>query len=249
MALASKGGEPFMETVYTAQPSADLLAATAAAAGERFANDLHEVRELLAAAYDRAFARLSENQWVPLDSVSTVVDQLSAEATAERERADSLAADLELSRQELESLKVEWQTAMDAAHEAAAQNLKTVTERFERELNAARAAATAAASAETRLRLELSAVQNRFQEILDSQMLQLVTFKRELEQATTRGDRTRRTPETAAGEVGQSGIAVVSKPAPRNERSRNGEIPGFDKIEAILADSPPLGKWPLPTPA
>jgi vacuolar-type H+-ATPase subunit H len=220
-------------------------------ASDRLTRDLTNVRSALTACYD-AVARLDETQWVPFDLVSRLVQELSASASAERERANGLAAALEAAKHDAVRAQSETQRAIEAAREEAARERKEIVNRAERELLETRKQMQAAVSAESRLQSDLGATRDRFQQIVEAQMLQLMTFRKEIEQATPKGDRPR--PVTlvpAAREPApppKPPEATVASIGARIERRRGTEAPAFDAIEAVLADSPPLGRWPT-TPA
>jgi len=226
--------------------SADPLAEIRTEASGRFARELHDVRAALTASYDQGMERLADNQWLPLDLVTRLVNKLSRETAAERERATDLAQALDVAKGEVETVRAECQTVINATQAAAAQERKETAARFAQELNAARDAARSAATAEVHVRTELLAVRKRCQEIVDSQMLQLIEFKRELEQGTPKTDRAGTAADAAPRDTNTrptQADAPVGTVDLRAERSKTG-APTFAAIEAALADSPPLGKWP-----
>lgn len=216
----------------------DALAAIRTEARQRLAQELLDVRTTLVASYGEAMARLDNDRWVPSDLVARLVNEISAAAAAERERGDALAKALELAQAEVQSIRTESQATIIAARETAA--------RFERELNASRDEAQSAAAAEAHVRTELAAVRTRYQDILDSQMLQLVEFKREIEHAEKSDPA--RTAATATVPITSTrpGRPETTRPTVnvRGQQDRNGGAPAFDAIEAALAASPPLGRWP-----
>jgi hypothetical protein len=217
-------------------------------AGERLTRDLTNVRSALTTCYE-AVARLDETQWVPFDVVSRLVQELAAKASAERDRANSLGAALEVAKQDIQRVRAESQRAVEASREEVARERKDIAARTERELLEARKLMQAAASAESRLQSDLGATRDRFQQILEAQMLQLMTFRREIDQTTPKTtDRPRPAAPTLVSREAppqpKPSEATVTSINARPERRRGADAPAFDAIEKVLADSPPLGRWP-----
>jgi len=257
MSLNSAGLREVREEEESSMTSADVpvevavdpLTAIRTEAGDRLARELHNVRIALTVCYDEAVERLSDNQWVPLDLVTQLVNKLVGETAAERERAAGLGHALAAAKGEVQNIRAECEAVINATQAAAAQERKETAARFAQELNAAREAVKSAAAVESHTRAELSNVRKRCQEIVDAQMLQLVKFKRELEfgEGTPKIDRARPAANAASRDTDpnptQAATPVATVVGARVERNRNG-APGFDAIEAALAESPPLGKWP-----
>jgi hypothetical protein len=238
-AAGEEGDRPTTTIGSSAAFPVDAFAAIRAEAGQRLARELQDVRMALVASYDQAMALLEKDRWVPIDLVTRLVDEIWAAVAAERERADALAKALEAAKAEADSIRTESQATIDAARETAA--------RYECELNAARDEAKSAVAVAAQVQAELSAVRTRYQDILDSQMLQLVEFKREIEPATGKPEPA----STAAVATAQSTGARLAKPGSpgptvnaRVEKGRDGGAATFSAIEAALAASPPLGRWP-----
>lgn len=145
-------------------------------------------REGLIALLTNAQAEASER-------ICLLLEQLSAQAAAERERATDLASALALAKAELDIAR--------AQREAAIDDLRDTTAR------------------EARLREELAALRGQYQQIVDTQTLQLLELTREL---------TNQRP-------------AASTPAPRGRVTSRAaddddEMLTFDGIEAALAASP-----------
>jgi len=231
----------------------DMLAALKTDATERFDRELDEVRAAASACYEEAFTRLRNAGWVPLNAVSRLVEDLSAVLDLERARASSLAADLdaakrdlEAGKREMEAARAQCQAAVQAAREAAARERDEAVAQFNRDLNAARERAESTAAAEARVREELAAVRLRSQEIVDAQMLAMVDFKRQLEQASAMAERARAETDNAVDAAATRPVKVTEAAAeiqPQAGTRRNEQAPEFAAIEAVLAGSPPLGAW------
>lgn len=230
----------------TPHSAVDLPETIRTEASKRLTRELQDVRRALTGYYDQAIARLDENQWVPRDLVVQLMNELSGETKAEQERGAALQVALELAQQEAETIRKECETTINAVRQGAVRDQQQTVARAEQEVNAAREAARAA---EARLRAEIAAERKKFQEIVDAQMLQLVAFKREIEQE---GSKTAGSRQAAAAPDRQASTrqTLVETPvvpiSARSEERRRGEPPAFDAIEAALADSPPLGRWPSP---
>jgi hypothetical protein len=220
----------------------DEVFATLQSQSTRFARELADVRMAMNECYERSIGRLSDARWVPLEEVTRIVDELNAAVALEQARATSLAADLEAARCEVENVRALCEVAVHSANEAAAREREEAEEKFSRELSAALEAARAAAATELQLRQELRAVQMRSQEIVDGQMLQLVEFKRELEQASAEAERARAQVESVRKENVRR-LAQVQPISPKVEAARKDRLPEFAAIEAVLAGSPPVGAW------
>lgn len=129
------------------------------------------------------------------ERIGLLLEQLSAQAAAERDRSADLSSALALAKAELEVARAQREAAIDDLREATAR--------------------------ETRLRDELTALRSQYQQIVDTQTLQLLELTRELATQT----------------------APAVTPAPR-ARVRTGmgedadEMLSFDGIEAALAASP-----------
>jgi hypothetical protein len=219
----------------------DDVLATLQSQSARFDRELADVRSAISECYERSIGRLSDARWVPLDEVTRIVDELNGAVALEQARAMSLAADLEAARCEVENVRALCEVAVHSANEAAARE-REEAEKFSRDLSAALEAARASAATELQLRQELRAVQVRSQEIVDGQMLQLVEFKRELEQASAEADRARAQVESVRKENVRR-LAQVQPISAKVEAARKDRVPEFAAIEAVLAGSPPVGTW------
>jgi hypothetical protein len=204
----------------------------------RFELELNDVRSAMStvmAQCEQSIARLRDHRWVPLDAASQFVNELAEIADLERARADRLAADLQATRLELEEVRAECRAKVEATRQSAIRYRAHATASYRRELNALREAAQAAVDGEARARRDLAATQARNQEIVDSQLLQLVELKRDLRLAC------------AAAEQAQRAAVVKLNPRPQPNESerqpapnRNHLTPEFEAIEAVLAGSPPV---------
>jgi hypothetical protein len=223
---------------------ANLLATLPAEAAERFSRELDAVEAAAAARYEQALGRLREGRWVPLDSVSRLIDELSGVIDIERARVAALAGDLEAAKREAEAILVQCDAAVRAAREAAARELNDAVIGFARTLRAARELAREAALAEARVREELAAVQTRAQETIDRQRLELIALKQESEEAAAAA-RTRAEPEPTGKTAARPAqrLTIVVPPSSLSDKSRHERTPEFAAIEAVLAGSPPLGTW------
>jgi hypothetical protein len=227
------------------QRSIDLVAALQRQAADLFDRELSSVRSAVALC-EQSLDRFSENQWVPLDAVSRLAEELKTAAGRERTRADNLAAELEAARHDVQAAHAQFQVAINAAKEAAAREREEAAAAFARELNAARELARSIAAKESQVRQDLEAVRVRSQEIVDAQMLQLIEFKRELEQASATAERARGEAEAAKKEAASRPAAAptsITKVMPQIAQNRNQRAPEFAAIEAVLAGSPPVGVW------
>jgi hypothetical protein len=212
-------------------------------ATERFARELDDVRAAMAASCEQAVGRLLDTRWVPLEAVTQLVDDLTAVATRERERAANLAAVLESTKRDAEAIREQSRAAVNAAQETAARERVEYVASLIRELDTARETATSAAASEAQLREELAAVRARCQDIVDAQTLQLTEFKRGLEQASAEACRARAEAEAAKKEASTrpAQVTALVKSRPQAKPGQNDSAPQFDAIEAVLAQSPPLG--------
>jgi hypothetical protein len=231
----------------------DLLATLQTEARERFDRELEDVRAATVACYEQAVGRLREARWVPLDAVSRLFDDLSTVVDLERARATRLAADLEeakrdldSARQDLETARAQCQAAVNAAKEAAARERDELEARLASQLNAARDRAESSSAAEAQAREELAAVRLQSQEIVDAQMLRLIEFRRQLDDASVQDEQASADDVTVAP-IGHDPSSspeptTVTKMTPRTEARQN-EAPEFSAIEAVLAGNPPVGAW------
>jgi hypothetical protein len=219
----------------------DDILSTLQSQSTRFDRELADVRSAISECYERSIGRLGDARWVPLDEVTRIVDDLNATVAFEQARASSLAAELEAARCEVENVRALCEVAVHSANEVAARE-REQAEKSSRELNATLEAARASAATELQLRQELRSVQVRSQEIVDGQMLQLIEFKRELEQASAEAERARAQVETVRKENVRR-LAQVQPISAKVEAVRKERVPEFAAIEAVLAGSPPVGTW------
>jgi PAB1-binding protein PBP1 len=217
------------------------------ASADRIKSELEELRTGLIAWSEQALDRFRDTGLVPLETVSGVIQELAAITTAERQRAASLEEALRAAKAELET-----------AHQTTARVRQEAAVHLENELKASREAAEVASAAAIRARAQLTAVQNRSQQIVDEQALQLMEFKRELETVASEVRRARggmetmqrvavaRLPELPAVPSMPAALAVphVVTHEPDRRQRRSADTLQFDAIEAALADSPPVLEWP-----
>jgi hypothetical protein len=223
------------------------LATQQSSPAERLKSELEEMRSGLIAWSEQALERYRGAGLVPLETVSAVIQELAAITTAERQRAANL-------EEALRSAKAE----LDAAHQAADRACQEAAAHLERELRVSREAAEVASAAAIKARAQLTAVQNRSQQIADEQALQLIEFKRELDNVASELRRAKAGMEAMQQEavVRRAEIPTIpivptvpSVPVPvtadldRRHR-RSADTLQFDSIEAALADSPPVLEWP-----
>ena len=139
-------------------------------------------------------ALLTSVQTEASERIGLLLEELSAQATAERDRAADLASALALAKAELQVARAEREATIDSAREALAR--------------------------EASLREELAALRSQYQQIVDTQTLQLLELTREL---TT-----------------QTAPPSAPRPASRAKRGaeQDDDTRRFDAIEAALAASP-----------
>jgi predicted nucleic acid-binding Zn-ribbon protein len=204
-------------------PSLELLDRLRDEASERVGRELDDLRAHLIKCCEHSIERLRDCGFVSLESVTPVVEALAGMAASERERANHLDNLLRSTETELDGLRAEHQ-----ARQADTVDCREVAIRLERELDQAREAAAKAADDSA---AELVASRTRFQQVVDTQSLELVRLKRELEQAN-RGDRLAGRPALDAGR------------GPLTARERLAETLPFEAIDAALSATPPVAEWP-----
>ena len=187
-------------------------------------NEVEQLRFRLEAWSEEALARFRWTGVVPMEDAMRVIQELIALMAAERQQ--SLA-------EALRSTK-----STDQPPDAA-------IARLERELNASRDAEAALLDAATKARAELQAVRQRSQQIIDQQALQLLEFKRELDEVAFEVRRARagmdamqRKPADGAVTPASPQVAAIS------QRRRRPDVVQLAAIDAALADSPPVSQWP-----
>jgi hypothetical protein len=210
---------------------------------DRVKSELDELRSGLISWSEQALERFRDAGLVPFETVSGLIQELAAITTAERQRAAGL-------EDALRSAKAE----VAAAHETIARVREEAAARLESELRVSREAAEVANAAAIKARAQLTAVQGRSQQIADEQALQLIEFKRELDNVATELRRAKAGMETMQQDavVHRPEIPAVptiaSGPVPvavdLDRRRRSADTLQFDAIEAALADSPPVLEWP-----
>ena len=259
--------------VNALQPAAlDLLATMQSEAIERFEVELSDLRTTMmamATSCEKSLTRLRDARWISYDDASRMVAQWCEAAESERSRAEQLAADLEAVKHELDDVRASCRTKIVAAkdeidevrtqceveiaiaREAANSHRDDRAAAHTRELNAARELARSAMNAEANMREQLAAIGARNQEIVDAQMLRLVELQRELERVSAEADRARTAAERvnreATPNLGQppapdQPAAAESQPRPV-EAKPNHLTPEFDRIDAVVAGSPPVPLW------
>ena len=223
-----------------------LLAKMQSKASDRFELELGDLRTsmtAMAACCEESLGRLRDARWLPFDSVSRLVTELTEAADAERARSASANEELAATKRALEEFRTECRAELESARAMALRYREEAAASFAHELNAARELAVAAMDAEAKARQELTAMQARNQEIVDAQMLRLVELKRDLEAASVQAERARVAAETANREaVAKLARRVVTEPRQANP-NRNDLTPEFSAIEAALASSPPVAAW------
>lgn len=192
--------------------------------GDGIRNEVEQLRLRLEAWSEEALARFRWTGVVPMEDALRVIQELTALMAAERQQSLEEA---------LRSTK-----STDQPPNAAIARLKG-------ELNASRDAEAALLDAATKARAELQAVRQRSQEIIDQQALQLLEFKRELDEVAFEVRRARagmdamqRTPADGAVTPASPQVADISR------RRRRTDVVQLDAIDAALADSPPVSQWP-----
>lgn len=225
-------------------PNASRTPAPHADSAHRIKSEVEQLRTGLQAWSDQALVKFRESGIVPVDVAAGVIQELTAVVSAERLRAAQL-------EEALRSTK------------SGDQSRDTAIARLERELNASRDAEAALLAAATKARAELKAVQQRSQQIIDEQALQLLQFKRELADVASEVQRARagmaamhREPAVSQPTPHVSQPAPqVSQPAPQvsqatpqvtdiSERRWRPDVIQLEAIDAALADSPPVSEWP-----
>src|SRR5687767_548430 len=194
---------------------------------------------------EQALERFRSAGLVPLETVTGVIQELAAITTAERQRAANL-------EEALRSAKAE----LDAAHQAAARVREEAAAHLESELRVSREAAEVANAAAIKARAQLTAVQNRSQQIADEQALQLIEFKRELDNVSSelrrawagmdamQREAAARRPEIPTVPTVAAVPTMTVTPELDRRQRRSADTLQFDSIEAALADSPPVLEWP-----
>ena len=223
-----------------AENPADVRATLQTAPADRIKSELEELRSGLIAWSEQALERFQGAGLVPLETVTGVIQELAAITTAERQRAANL-------EEALRSAKAE----LDAAHQATARVREEAAAHLESELRVSREAAEVANAAAVKARAQLTAVQNRSQQIADEQALQLIEFKRELDNVASELRRAKAGMEAMQQEAVvrpeipsiPTGPVPVTADLDRRQR-RSADTLQFESIEAALADSPPVLEWP-----
>jgi len=187
---------------------------------------------------EQALVRFRASGSVPVDVAAGVIQELTAVVSAERLRAAQLEETLRSTKSGDQS-----------------RDTGTIA-RLERELKASREAEAALLEAATKARAELKAVQQRSQQIIDEQALQLLQFKRELADVASEVQRAR------AGMAAMHREPAVSQPPPPvnhptpqvnhptpqvtdiSQRRWRPDVIQLEAIDAALADSPPVSEWP-----
>lgn len=222
-------------------------AAPHADSAHRIKSEVEQLRTGLQAWSDQALIKFRASGIVPVDVAAGVIQELTAVVSAERLRAAQL-------EEALRSTK------------SGDQSRDTAIARLERELTASREAEAALLAAATKARAELKAVQQRSQQIIDEQALQLLQFKRELADVASEVQRARagmaamhREPAVSQPSVSQPNVSQptpqvshtipqVSQATPQvtdiSERRWRPDVIQLEAIDAALADSPPVSEWP-----
>lgn len=201
-------------------------AASHAEPADRIKNEVEQLRTELEAWSERALVRFRSTGVVPVDVAAGVIQELTAIVSAERRRAAHL-------EETLRSAK-----STDQSRDAA-------LARLECELKASREAEALMIETATKARTELKAVQQRSQQIIDDQALQLLEFKRELADVAFEVQRARAGMDAMHREPAER---VVSQPPPQvadiSQRRWRPDGVQLEAIDAALADSPPVSQWP-----
>jgi Skp family chaperone for outer membrane proteins len=205
-------------------PALELLENLGQAASERVGRELDDLRAHLIKCCEHTIERLRKGGFVALESVTPVVDALTAVAASERDRANHLASLLKSAEAELESLRA----ACQSQRETDDRDRRETTARLEQELQDAREGAVKAADEK---HAELTASRHHFQRIIDAQSLQLVELKRQLEK-----------PNNGVAPLARPSLEA-GRPLP-SVRERLAETLPFDAIDAALSATPPVSEWP-----
>ena len=212
----------------TTGPNSQHSSRTAPHAGptDRIKNEVDQLRTGLEAWSEQALLRFRAAGQVPVDVAAGVIQELTAIVSAERRRASHL-------EETLRSIK------------SADQSRDTVIARLERELKASREAEALLLESATKARADLKVVQQRSQQIIDEQALQLLEFKRELADVAFEVQRARAGMDAIHREPAER---VVSQPPPPvadiSQRRWRPDGVQLEAIDAALADSPPVSQWP-----
>jgi hypothetical protein len=217
-----------------AENAVSRLATLQSGEAERIKRELEDLRAGLMAWSEQALERFRSAGLVPLDAVTGVIQELAAITSAERQRAAHL-------EESVRSLKAE----LDVERQSAARDQEQATVHLERQLHASREALETATAAAAKARAELKDVRNRSQQIIDEQGLQLMEFKRELDQVAVEVRRARAGMDAMQQRDAVRPIERLKSPVDIDRRSlRAADTLQFDSIEAALADSPPVPQWP-----
>jgi len=246
-ASVSEPKEPTMTVGINPQPGPlQVLSKMQSKASDRFELELGDLRTsmmAMAACCEESLGRLRDARWVPFDGAARLITELTEAVEAERARSARLSEELETVKRSVEAFRTECRVELESARAAALRYREETAAAFAQELNDARQLAVTAMDAEAKARQELTAMQARNQEIVDSQMLRLVELKRDLEAASVQAERSRVAAETANREA-VAKLEQRAVPEPRQHgASRNDLTPEFAAIEAALAGSPPVPAW------
>lgn len=200
------------------------LAAPHTQSADGIRNEVEQLRFRLETWSEETLARFGWTGVVPMEDALRVIQELTALVAAERQQSLEEA---------LRSTK-----STDQQPDAAIARLK-------RELNASRDAEAALLDAATKARDELKTVKQRSQQIIDQQALQLLEFKRELDDVAFEVRRVRAGMDAMQRKPADGAVSATSpQMAAISQRRRRTDVVQLDAIDAALADSPPVSQWP-----
>ena len=217
-----------MTTAPNLQNSNRMTTAPQSESANRIRNEVEQLRTGLEAWSEQALVRFRSAGLVPMDVAAAVIQELTAIVSAERLRAAQL-------EETLRSTK-----SVDQSRDAA-------FARLERELEASRDTEATLREAAAKARADLKSVQQRSQQIIDEQALQLLQFKRELADVAFEVQRARAGMDAMQREPAERPVTVTpAHPQVADISQRRWRPDGvqLEAIDAALADSPPVSEWP-----
>ena len=217
-----------MTTAPNLQNSNRMATAPQSESASRIKNEVEQLRTGLEAWSEQALVRFRSAGLVPMDVAAAVIQELIAIVSAERQRAAQLDETLRST------------TSVDQSRDAA-------FARLERELKASRDAEATLLEAAAKARADLKSVQQRSQQIIDEQALQLLQFKRELADVAFEVQRARAGMDAMQREPAERALSVSPAPpqvADISQRRWRPDGVQLEAIDAALADSPPVSEWP-----
>jgi hypothetical protein len=217
-----------MTTAPNLQNPTRMATAPQSESANRIRNEVEQLRTGLEAWSEQALVKFRSAGLVPVDVAAAVIQELTAIVSAERQRAAQL-------EETLRSTK-----SVDQSRDAAFAHL-------ERELKASRDTEATLREAAAKARADLKSVQQRSQQIIDEQALQLLQFKRELADVAFEVQRARAGMDAVQREPAERPVSVgPAHPQIADISQRRWRPDGvqLEAIDAALADSPPVSEWP-----